>query len=237
MKFAGWQECSFCDCEDSTSFVAFTAGCNLRCKFCHNVSAVKPLASNLFDAGELLSALKKTKADSFVLSGGEPLLVGQEDEVIRFVSDVVGSWWSRGKPRTVKLDTNGQNPDGLAKVLGTKMFDYVAIDVKAGSEKKYKELCGDNASFSSVLESIAVVRFYGIPWEARITVVDGFHDESDIKSISAILADGETVYLQKYRTGDNLCPDKSWNEPSDELIDRFIRVGQSMGGGNFLPRQ
>ncbi|MCK7524015.1 MAG: radical SAM protein, partial [Ignavibacteriales bacterium] len=67
---------------------------------------------------------RKGWLEAVCLTGGEPLLHEDLEDVIRIV---------RERGLLVKLDTNGSFPDRLEALLGLGLLDRVALDVKAPS--------------------------------------------------------------------------------------------------------
>ncbi len=121
MRFAGYQKTSLIDYPDRVASVLFTAGCNLRCPYCHNGELVHGYAGPFLEADEVLESLveRKRYVDSVVITGGEPTIHSG-------LPGFLGRLKEHGF--NVKLDTNGFNPDVLRVCL--PFVDYIAMDVK-----------------------------------------------------------------------------------------------------------
>jgi len=113
----------------------FFAGCNFRCPYCHNKSLVIPEADQPYmNEEEVLKFLKRRQGllDGVCITGGEPLLQG--DKILPFIKKIKELGYS------VKLDTNGTNPQLLKELCESGMIDYVAMDIKNSREKYGKAI-------------------------------------------------------------------------------------------------
>ena len=123
MKIQGLQKLTLLDYPSKVACTIFTAGCNLRCPFCHNASLVTRLNDEPFTQEEIFSFLEKRRGvlDGVCISGGEPLL---QDDIEEFVLKVKQMGF------LVKIDTNGTCFDKLKRLIEKNLVDYVAMDVK-----------------------------------------------------------------------------------------------------------
>ncbi len=122
-----------------TRFVAFLAGCPLRCLYCHNPDTWSSATGTPTTAGELLARIERYRrfievaGGGVTLSGGEPLLQP------RFVEAVLQGCRERGLHTA--LDTCGvtgdRTPDGLLDLV-----DLVLLDIKSWGASRYRELTG-----------------------------------------------------------------------------------------------
>lgn len=199
MKLCGLQKLTLLDFPGKTACTVFTGGCNLRCPFCHNASLVGDGAEAM-DEEELFAFLAKRKGllQGVCVSGGEPLL---QKDIASFISRI------RDMGYAVKLDTNGTMSEKLKVLLAEGLLDYVAIDIK-NSPEKYGETVGvKDFDFTSVKESMEILRQSGIAYEYRTTVVKPLHTPKSLKSIAAIIQPDEPWYLQQYTdSGDVISP-------------------------------
>lgn len=110
------------DYPGETACVAWFAGCNLRCVYCHNPDIVNGRGEK--DEAELIDFLKKRvgKLTGVVFSGGEPTYYPGLAALMREAKQL---------GYKVKLDTNGARPEILAELLREKLPDYVALDYKS----------------------------------------------------------------------------------------------------------
>ena len=116
MLIGGMQKLTLLDYPGVLSCIVFTAGCNFRCPFCHNGELVVDTDDiELTKEEELFAYLKKRKnvLDGVVVSGGEPLIHKDIEDLIRKIKDL---------GYKVKLDTNGSNPDKLKDLIDKKQI-------------------------------------------------------------------------------------------------------------------
>ena len=111
MIINGFQKLTLLDFPGRTAAIIFTAGCDLRCPFCHNAPLVSRIRlDERLDEDEIFAYLEKRKGllDGVVVSGGEPLL---QKDIDAFLGRVKALGYA------VKLDTNGSSPDALSRVI------------------------------------------------------------------------------------------------------------------------
>ena len=80
MKIHGLQKMTLLDFPGKVACTVFLGGCDLRCPFCHNAELIDGTAPAVMDETELLAFLEKRKGliDGVAITGGEPLLRGEE---------------------------------------------------------------------------------------------------------------------------------------------------------------
>jgi len=195
---------SLVDYPGEIAAVLFTRGCNLRCPFCHNPDLlIKPkITVKPVDIEEVLEFLVKRRGflDGVVISGGEPTL---NQELPKDIGRIKSCGF------LVKLDTNGTNPVMLENLLGKKLVDYVAMDIKAPLDyKKYRVACGKLSSeeFFSIRSSIHLLRNAGVNFEFRTTVVPALHTAEDIVEIARYLEGCDKYTLQQFNPRITLAP-------------------------------
>lgn len=161
MRIAGLVKTSTIDYPGELAAVVFVPGCNYDCFYCHNrgLLAQPPL----LDEAEVMAFLKKRAGmlDGVVVSGGEPTC---EAGLLDFVDRIKALGYK------VKLDTNGSQPELVARLVAEGKLDYVAVDYKA-PWRRYREICGDHAEPEKVKETALFLMEYGIPFEMRTTVI------------------------------------------------------------------
>lgn len=198
MNFAGIQKLTLLDYPGKVACIVFTKGCNFRCPFCHNASLVEGGEGPLISDTEVLSFLSKRMGvlEGICISGGEPLL--QKD-----IADFMGKVKKLGY--SVKLDTNGSNPEMLEQLIKDGLVDYVAMDIK-NSLENYDKTCGVSVDISKIQKSIEILKTSGIDYEFRTTVVNELHTVSDIEEIGKMLSGDSKYFLQSFvDSGDILC--------------------------------
>ena len=154
------------------SLVIFTAGCMLRCPYCHNPGLIE--GGNQRKISEIYNKIDDSLdfIDSVVLTGGEPTF--QYEEVVKILR------YCKRLGLNTKLDTNGYYPEKLENLLD--LVDYVALDVKAPF-KKYKKVTGADIG-ENVRKSIQVCLKSNTYLECRTTYVPGLLDPEDIRDIA-----------------------------------------------------
>ena len=198
MKIHGLQKLTLLDFPGQIACTIFTAGCNMRCPFCHNASLVTHIDPDaVMDEDEFFKFLKKREGvlDGVAITGGEPTIV---PNLIPFISKI------RVLGYKVKLDTNGTNPDVLRTVLRDKLVDYVAMDIKNSKENYPKTIGLPNFKIDNIEQSANLLMSSDTPFEFRTTVVNEFHSPSDFASIGKWLAGNELFFLQNFKDSGDL---------------------------------
>lgn len=192
MRIAGLQKLTLLDFPEKTACTVFTAGCNLRCPFCHNAGLV--LRGG--DGGEVSEAeffaflSRRTGIlDGVCITGGEPLL---QHDILPFLRKIKEMGFA------VKLDTNGCFPDRLKELLEAGVLDYVAMDIKNAPEKYPFSTGVENLSIEPVRESVSLLMNGNVPFEFRTTVVKGHHAQEEMESIGRWIAGVPRYFLQAY---------------------------------------
>lgn len=199
MHIGGINKLSLLDYPDRTCCTIFTVGCNYRCPFCHNASIIQvPCTEQYIALPEIMGFLKKRQGllDGVCVSGGEPLLQNGLDF---FLQEIKALGFS------VKIDTNGSNPQTLRQLIDRRLVDYIAMDVK-NAPNNYEQAIGlKDYDLEPVKESIALLLSGIIPYEFRTTVVRELHDSDDIVAIAQWIKGAQHYYLQGFEdSGDTL---------------------------------
>ncbi len=177
MKFGGIQRCSTIDFPGTLSCVLFTRGCDLNCFYCHN-RALLDGSGPVLSPEEVWSFLEKRRGllGGVVLSGGEPALQGDIREAIAAI---------RKMGYKVKLDTNGQHPQVVEKLVADHLLDYVAVDLKAPRDD-YGWVCENAKGFDAASQTINSLLQSGIPFEARTTLYPGLSEAGLLELAAAV---------------------------------------------------
>ncbi len=172
-----------------TCAVVFTPYCNFNCTYCHNYHILGRDAQ-LIEEMEVLDVLEKRRGliEAVVISGGEPTLQQNLEQFIRMIKDM---------GYLVKLDTNGTKPEVIKKLIGEKLIDYVAMDIKA-PEGKYDAVTQVSCDMQAIRRSIFYLRNLGIAHEFRTTFAPELNKE-DILELADLISGTEQYYLQQYR--------------------------------------
>lgn len=231
MKLSAIQKFTVLDYPGKVACIAFTPGCNMRCGFCHNPEFVLPekireLSASFIEEETFFNFLEKRRGllDGVVVSGGEPTIWRDLPEFLRHIKE-------RGF--LVKLDTNGNHPAMLRKLLEEKLVDYVAMDVKT-SLAEYPKLVGGGVKADNIAESIELLKAAGIPYEFRTTLIKEVHTEESLRDMAELLFGAERYYLQTFRPGHTLNPVFATYHPfspeeMQELVHRFSTVVKEVG--------
>ena len=193
MRIAGMQKLTLLDYPGLTAATVFTPGCNLRCPFCHNSQLIAGETEETFGDSDGALAFLRTRRrllDGVCISGGEPLLQPGIDAFCRSLKELGFS---------VKLDTNGTQPDRLRALLDEGLVDYVAMDHKMPAARSWKIRGG--VLFDRFSECMRLLTGSGINFEVRTTVHPMLLDEADILQMireSVGLGYDQTYYLQYF---------------------------------------
>lgn len=213
MVVQGFQKLTLLDYPGKMACTVFTAGCNLRCPFCHNSRLViNPSVESEFTTQEILAYLKKRQGilDGVAITGGEPLLHNDIDAFINQVRELGFS---------VKLDTNGTFPEKLKELVGRGLVDYVAMDVK-NSPEGYPETIGIGGyDISKIKESIEFLLENNVDYEFRTTVVREFHSIFSIDRIGKMIEGAKRHYIQAFIDSGELIGFDLNPVPKDEMLE------------------
>lgn len=213
MVIQGFQKLTLLDFPGKMACTVFTAGCNLRCPFCHNSRLViNPSSESEFSVDEILAYLKKRQGilDGVAITGGEPLLHKDIDVFIEQVRELGFA---------VKLDTNGTFPERLKELVGRGLIDYVAMDIKNAPEG-YPETVGIGGyDISKIEESIAFLLEGKVDYEFRTTVVREFHSVFSIDRIGKMIEGAKCHYIQAFKDSGELIGFDLSPVPKDEMVE------------------
>jgi pyruvate formate lyase activating enzyme len=215
MLIGGLQRCSFIDYPGKLAAVVFTQGCNFRCAYCHNPGLVTRRFTKSVPEVELfdLLARRRGKLAGVVITGGEPTLQGD-------LVDLVGRIRERGF--LVKLDTNGTDPDTLARLFDLGLLDYVAMDVKSDLAT-YDAVAGTTVDHAAIQRSIAAIIGSGVDHEFRTTVAVPPHDADILHHLAAMVRGGRRLYLQAMREDEMLDRNHGYAPPAADWLAAIAR--------------
>jgi pyruvate formate lyase activating enzyme len=200
IKISGLEKTSLLDYPRKLSAVIFTHGCNLRCPYCHNPELVTGDFCKRFEITQkaLFDFLKKRKGklDGVVITGGEPLIHDDLEELIIKIKDM---------GYLIKLDTNGTYPAKLRDLIGKDLVDYIAMDVKF-PKSDYIKTSARKSLREKIMESIRIIMSSDVEYEFRTTYVKKFHNLESVKKIGEMIKGAEKYYIQNFRAGKTLDP-------------------------------
>ena len=192
MVIHGLQKLTVLDFPGKLACTVFTAGCNLRCPFCHNARLVThPDERDRIDEAQVLDYIysRKTMLDGVCITGGEPLL---QKDIKEFIAKI------KETGLLVKLDTNGCYPEKLAELIDAGLVDFVAMDIK-NSPREYGKTVGiENFDFSPISKSIEILQSSNIDYEFRTTVVRELHTAQSLKEAAELIPGAKHWYLQSF---------------------------------------
>ena len=215
----GLQTLTLLDYPGKVACTVFTGGCNFRCPFCHNGGIVlNPGAEPSIPEEKVFDLLKKRRGvlEGVCITGGEPTLwKGLWD----FAREIKAMGYS------VKLDTNGTNPELMHKLILAGVVDYVAMDVK-NCPDKYAETIGVKGfNLQPVKDSVRLLMQGTVGYEFRTTVVKGMHTPQDIVEIGKWIQGADKYFIQPYRDSD-LVIDRSCERHSDEELQAILAAAR-----------
>lgn len=218
MIFGGFQKMTVLDFPEKVACIVFTNGCNFRCPYCHNARLVKD-NTDFFTEEEIFSYLNKRKGilDGVCISGGEPLLHGEE--LFDFMKKVKELGF------LIKLDTNGYFPKQLKYAVSNGLVDYVAMDIKNCREKYPQTTNIPSIDISNVEESVELLKSCGIDYEFRTTVTKELHTKEDFTKIGEWISGAKKYYIQNFTDSGSLlenCSSPLDNQGLDELLSAVL---------------
>jgi pyruvate formate lyase activating enzyme len=195
------------------SLVIFTAGCVLRCPYCHNPEIVE--GGKYLENNEILKIIRNSMdfIDSVVITGGEPLIQHKD------IKDIL-NYCKKYKLKT-KIDTNGCFPERLEELV--KLIDYVALDVKAPFDK-YEEVIGSDVG-ENVKKSMKIcLNAKDTYLECRTTFVPSLLSHKDILKIAKNV-NCDVYSIQQFRN--RIVLDERLSEvqnPSNDELKKIAKV-------------
>jgi len=199
MIIGGLQKITLIDYPGKIAATVFLAGCNFRCPWCYSSELVLPEKIKLQpeikkkDFFEFLKS-KKGFLEGVVICGGEPCLNKDLEGFIKKIKELEYS---------VKIDTNGSHPDFLRRLVGKKLVDYVAMDIKAPKEK-YREAVGGRVNLKNIKESVDFLKENRVDYEFRTTVIPKIIEKKDVLKIVEWISGAKKYYLQTFKPEKNL---------------------------------
>jgi pyruvate formate lyase activating enzyme len=173
------------------SSTVFLGGCNFRCPYCHNADLVlQPETLTTMPLDYFVTFLDSRKGwlEGVCVSGGEPLLEDNLEVLLRVIKD---------RDLLVKLDTNGSRPDRLEDLIGARLVDQVAMDVKAPLGR-YKEVTRSEVDEGDIVRSTEIIRASGLPYMFRTTLVPGLVEERDLLEVAQMLHGARLFQVQQF---------------------------------------
>jgi pyruvate formate lyase activating enzyme len=190
LALAGLVRFSTVDFPGRLAAVLFTAGCPLRCRYCHNPH-LRRLSVPRLDWAATVAWLRRRMGllDGVVFSGGEPTV---QPGLPAALAEVRALGFATG------LHTAGVAPDRLRQML--PLLDWVGLDVKAPFDR-YGAVTGRPGAGARARRALDAVLDSGVGYEIRTTVHADLLSPDDLLGIAAELrARGVGAWvLQEFR--------------------------------------
>ena len=217
MDFFGLEKLSLVDYDGFVAATVFTGKCNFRCGFCHNAALVLDYDSlPQIPESAILAYLEKRKGilEGLCITGGEPTL---NPDLPEFAAKVKKIGYS------VKVDTNGTNPEMVKLLAREGLADYFAMDIKNDREN-YAEIIGFDKFDTAKIEKTVDFFLSGkIEYEFRTTLIAEYHKADNIKRIGEWIKDADKYFMQKFKSGEN-CISGGLSPVPDEKAQKFLTV-------------
>ena len=221
MRFAALHPCSFIDWPGRLAAVAFTSGCNLRCRYCHNPALACGTAATPVEEEAVLAHLRarRGRLDGLVVTGGEPVI---HAGLAAFLAAVKREGFA------VKLDTNGTRPDVVGELLGAGLVDYLAVDLKA-PPRCGGWLTGDAGQGEAARRCLELALSAGVEHEVRTTLVAPAHDAAQLAAMAEVARGARRWAFQRFRPGHHLDATAPLVPPGPELVAAARAAARSCG--------
>jgi pyruvate formate lyase activating enzyme len=164
--------------------VAWTAGCQFRCLYCHNPDTWNMMNGMAIPLDRAVAALSKYRhglkvmGGGFTLSGGEPLM--QDRFAVRLLTA------AKAMGIHTALDTNGHLGERLSDEE-LEQIDVVLLDIKAWEQERHRHLTGKD--IGPTLDFARRLAQHRRTIWLRYVLVPGLtDDEKDIGQIAAFAA-------------------------------------------------
>jgi len=217
VKVHGFNKLTLLDYPGRLACTIFLGHCNFRCPFCHNAGLVlDPENEPVIPIEEILGTLKKRKGilDGVCITGGEPTVHKKLPEFIQQIKKMDYS---------VKLDTNGTNPQMVQDMVKAGLVDYVAMDIKNAPDK-YGETAGiARVDLEAVNETVEFLKSGKVDYEFRTTVTRELHKKEDFLKIRKWLSGSRRYFLQAYKESEQVIH-PVYSSYSREQLENFRQL-------------
>lgn len=221
MKFCGLNKTTLLDYPGRVACTVFLGGCNFRCPYCQNRDLVlHPSEFELYSEEDVLAHLKKRAGilTGICVTGGEPTLHAALPAFLEKCKELGYS---------VKLDTNGSNPEMLKKLYEQKLIDYAAMDIKTGPST-YTRVTGVPTDIEKIKESVRFLMNDTDPsrftYEFRTTVVRQLHDSAAFEEIADWIKGAPRYFLQSYEDSEGVLVPGFSAYTKEELLDFALQI-------------
>ncbi|GAA3950288.1 pyruvate formate-lyase-activating protein [Actinoplanes auranticolor] len=168
-----------------TRFVAFLAGCPLRCQYCHSPDTWYQRNGEPTTVDELVTQIRRYERFIKVAGGGVTLSGGEPLQQPGFVRSVLARCKELGLHTA--LDTSGFYGDRADDAL-LDSVDLVLLDIKSGNEDTYREVTG-TGRLEPTIRFAQRLAERGIPIWVRFVLVPGLTDDpANVDAVADIVA-------------------------------------------------
>ena len=123
----------------------------------------------------------------------------------------------------VKLDTNGNHPDRLEKMIREDLVQYVAMDIK-NSPERYAETAGlRQLDLAPIRESVRMLMEGKTDYEFRTTAVAELHDDESFEQIGQWIKGAKRYFLQRFTDRDTV-PFQGLHSPGKEQMEHWAEI-------------
>jgi pyruvate formate lyase activating enzyme len=173
-----------------TRFVAFLAGCPLRCQYCHSPDTWYQRNGRPTTVDELVTEIRRYERFIKVAGGGVTLSGGEPLQQPVFVHEVLARCKAMGLHTA--LDTSGFLGDRADDALLDEV-DLVLLDIKSGDPEAYRRVTR-TGRLTPTIRFAHRLAARGIPVWVRFVLVPGLTDAAaNVAAVADIVADLSTV--------------------------------------------
>lgn len=209
----------------SSAFSIAAVGCNFVCKFCQNYSISQIVRDHHTIPGDELSPesvinlAKRAGCKSISFTYTEPTIFFEYAYDISVLAKKIGI-------KTNFVSNGYMTPEAVDKIV--TLLDAINVDLKAMSEKFYKEFCG--AELNHVLETLKYIVSKGIWIEITTLLIPGFNDdESELKKTAEFICSlnpGIPWHVSRYH------PDYKFDSAPPtpaKILQKAVEIGKKAG--------
>ena len=185
MRIGGLQPLTLSDYPGHLAAIIFTVGCNFACGYCHNKILLDEKSAPNISEEEVLIFLKEKygRLNGVVVTGGEPTI---QADLPDFLAKIKALGYD------IKLDTNGNNPQLLKKLLELKLVDFIAMDIKAPLAH-YAKVAQQDVDIANILASIKLIIDSNVAHIFRTTWDKQLLTDADIAQIIKLIPNDQLL--------------------------------------------
>jgi pyruvate formate lyase activating enzyme len=173
-----------------TRFVAFLAGCPLRCLYCHSPDTWNARTGTPTSVDDLVTEIRRYERFIKVAGGGVTISGGEPLQQAAFVRELFRS--CKEMRLHTALDTSGFLGDHADDEL-LDLTDLVLLDIKSGDEAAYRRVTR-TGRLAPTVRFAHRLSDRGMPIWVRFVLVPGLTDDpANVAAVAGIVADLGTV--------------------------------------------